>query len=60
MKKLYVTPTMTVVSIQQQNSILQTSQVTDVSGNGGFTPGGGGHGPNRARSNDGWDDWSDE
>ena len=58
MKKSYLKPTMTVVTLQQQG-IICTSDVRSVNGNAGIDYGGGGSGPARARQHSGidWDDY---
>ncbi len=58
MKKSYLKPTMTVVTLQQQG-IICTSDVRSVNGNAGIDYGGGGSGPARARqhSDIDWDDY---
>lgn len=61
-KKEYESPTMIVVMLQHQTTLLQSSSLTltDVnSGDTDITLGGAGSGPARARQQSGidWDDW---
>ena len=62
MKKTYLQPTMMVVMLQHQTTLLQSSNQTLVDVNSGdtdITLGGAGSGPARARQQSGidWDDW---
>ena len=58
MKKMYMKPTMMVVTLQQQG-IICTSPVTSVNGNADMDYDGGGSGPARARQHSGFD-WDNE
>ena len=56
MKKVYLAPTMTVVRLQPQG-LLMSSNFSTITGNAGFTYGGGGSGSARTREQDNiWDD----
>ena len=55
MKKMYVTPQMQAVKINQSINLLNASRVGSVDGNTGFTLGGAGNGHARSRECD-WDD----
>ena len=61
MKKNYCKPTMNVVKIQHQQTLLAGSVDSVNSGDTGIGFGGGGSGPARARSYGGidWDDWDE-
>ncbi|MCR4810060.1 MAG: hypothetical protein K5896_09405 [Prevotella sp.] len=55
MKKQYQTPAIEIILLQQDEQILAGSQVDNINGNSGLTPGGGGSTPGRSRDYD-WDE----
>ena len=57
MKKVYLSPTMTVVRLQPQR-LLMESTLDKITGNVGFNYGGGGNGSARTREQD--NIWEDE
>jgi hypothetical protein len=59
MKKTYLKPTIEVKTLQEQDFICTSNDVSRVNGNADIDYGGGGNGPARARGNGGTD-WDDE
>ena len=59
MKKTYLKPTIEVDTLQEQDFICTSNDVSSVSDNADIDYGGGGSGPARARGN-GATDWDDE
>ena len=59
MKKTYLKPTIEVDTLQEQDFICTSNDVSRVSNNADINYGGGGSGPARARGN-GATDWDDE
>ena len=59
MKKTYLKPTIEVDTLQEQDFICTSNDVSSVSNNDDIDYGGGGSGPARARGN-GATDWDDE